>query len=60
MLYEGFLPTFPPVAGALDFKDENRSVKVWIIVIDDFNDLHNQVGVSPGAESRECVENSVP
>jgi hypothetical protein len=52
MLYEheGFFPTFPPVARALDFKDENRFIKVWIVVIDDLNDLHDQVGVSPGAE----------
>jgi hypothetical protein len=30
MLYEGFLPTFPPVAGTLDFKGENHYIKVWI------------------------------
>ena len=52
MLYEGFFPSFTPVARALDFKDENRFIKVWIVVIDNFNDLHDQVGVpvSPGAE----------
>ena len=49
MLYEGLLPTFP-VARTLDFKDENRFIKVWIVVIDDFDDLHDQVRVSPGAE----------
>ena len=45
------------MARALDFRDENRFIMVWIVVIDDFNHLLRYDAYEEIERSRSC---SVP